>query len=254
MDAMASAQRLLVLLAAMVTLTACARRELVAPLTLVSPYDTVRGEALWAVVPLNNDSGTTLLDPTGVSDAVVRACSQIRGVRCLPLNRVIAEMRGLGLASLSSPDEARALADRLGVDGLIVGSITDFDPYNPPRLGLALVLDANTPAAAGEDLSLEALRGSTGEAGGSRSTARFEAVPAASISVTLDGRNHATLMELRSYAQGRHDPAHANGWEHYLASMPLYTEFAAHAAVARLLDQERLRLARARAWGRVTSR
>lgn len=232
----------------------CHRPSLVAPGTLTSPYDTSRGEALWAVVPLRNETGTTVFEVGELTDAVVRACQQIEGIGCLPQNRVIAEMRGLGMSSITTPEEAAALAGRLGVNGLIVGTVTAYDPYDPPVLGLALSLESGAAGRSGGDLSIDALRGSASESGGDGLTARFDSAPSASVSVVFDGRNHATKMELRRYATGRHEPGHARGWEQFLTSMPLFTEFAAHSAVGRLLDQERLRLARSGAGHRMSSR
>ncbi|MEO1584443.1 MAG: hypothetical protein AAFR96_07720 [Planctomycetota bacterium] len=235
-------------IAAAVALAGCQGPGLTPPRVTTSPYDSSVGEALWAVVPLRNDSGTTILNLDALSDAVVRSCQQIEGVRCLPLNRVLAEMRGLGMTSVASPSEARVLADRLGVNGLIIGAVTAFDPYDPPRIGLALALEGGQ-AFLGDPggISVDELRGSVvGSAPGNGATARFRSLPSASVAVVFDGRNHGTQMELRRYARGRHEPGSAGGWRTYLKSMPLFTEFAAHAAVSRLVDEERLRLARAR--------
>lgn len=232
----------------------CHGPSLVAPGTLTSPYDTSRGEALWAVAPLRNETGTTVFEVAELTDAVVRACQQIEGISCLSQNRVLAEMRGLGMASISTPEEAAALAGRLGVNGLIVGTVTAYDPYDPPVLGLALSLESGAAAHGGGDLSLDTLRGSVSDSDSGGVTARFATAPSASVSVVFDGRNHATKMELRRYATGRHEPGHARGWEQYLSSMPLFTEFAAHGAVGRLLDQERLRRARSGAGHRMSSR
>lgn len=232
----------------------CGGSSLTPPDTLVSPYDSAYGEALWAVAPLVNESGTTILELDALTDALVRSCQQIEGVRCLPLNRVLSEMRGLGMSStVRTPDEAAALASRLGVNGLIVGTVTDYDPYNPPKLGMSLVLQSGAALSRQAGLNLDGLRGgaTTSETG---STARYTELPNASISIVFDGRNHATLMEMRRYASGRHDPGTASGWRTYLTSMPLFSEFAAHAAVGRLLDEERLRLARQRASQQVSSR
>ena len=60
----------------------------------------------------------------------------------------------------------------------------------------------------------------------------------------LDGKNDAVLMEVRDYAMGRHDPRGPSGWERYLKSMPLYSEFAAHLVVRRLVEEEWVRLNR----------
>ncbi len=244
------------LAAVALTLGGCQRSTLTPPNVLVSPYDSARGEALWAVAPLMNESGTTIIELDAISDALVRACQQIEGIRCLPLNRTLAEMRGLGMDSIGSPEEAAALAARLGVNGLIVGTVSDYDPYEPPTLGLSLVLETGESFVESGGLSLDGLRGgvsgsSAGEAG---ATARYAERPAASVAAVFSGRNHATQMELRRYALGRHDAGSALGWRTYLSSMPLFTEFAAHAAVSRLLDEERLRLARQRVPQQVSSR
>lgn len=243
---MASTERMLALLGlALVALVmGCSRGPgLTPPSVLRSPYDASRGDVLFAVVPLRNESGTTVFRPDEVTDAVVRAASSVPGIRCLPLNRTIAEMRGLGLREITGPDDLRALAEAMGVDGLIVGTVTAYDPYDPPKFGLALALHAGTPAfyAGGPDLA--ELRGAVTDPQVPEAS-RFTESPVASVSDVYDARNHGVQMEVKRYADGRMDPDAPRGWRTYLASMPLYTEFVAHAAVGRLLDQERLRLAR----------
>jgi len=64
------------------------------------------------------------------------------------------------------------------------------------------------------------------------------------ISEFLDGKNHQVVMDVQAYATGRHDPNSALAWRRYLASMDLYSEFAAWHAVGRLIDHEWIRLAR----------
>ncbi len=246
-DAMTSTEKLLAMvgLTLLALLVGCARGpELVNPTVLRSPYDASRGDVLFAVAPLRNESGTTVFRVDEVTDAIVRAASSVPGIRCLPLNRTIAEMRGLGLREITSPSDLEALADAMNVDGLIVGTVTAYDPYNPPTLGLSLALHAGNPSfAAGPEL--DEIRGAVSDPQMPASS-RYVDSPVASMSEVFDGRNHSVQMQVRRYAQGRIDPTAARGWQTYLASMPLYTEFVAHAAVGRLLDQERLRLVRAR--------
>lgn len=242
---MTSTERMLVALVLTLPalLVGCARGpELTPPTVLRSPYDASRGDVLLAVVPMRNESGTTVFLPDDISDAVVRAASSVPGIRCLPLNRTIAEMRGLGLREIRSPSDLEAIAEAMNVDGLIVGTITAYDPYNPPTLGISLALHAGNPVfAAGPEL--DDIRGAVTDPRMPK-TSRYVESPVASVSEVFTGRSHAVQMEVRRYAEGRIDPGSPRGWRTYLASMPLYTEFAAHAAVGRLLDQERLRLAR----------
>jgi hypothetical protein len=156
-------------------------------------------------------------------------------------------MRALKLTDLATPADAKRLATELGVDGLIVGSVTAWDPYDPPKLGLALALYARPGALAKRSAAVLDTRKLEYQATDYQYFPRssFDTAPASVVSVFLDGKNHQVLMDAKAYAEGRHDPATALGWRRYLASMDLFSEFAAWHAVGRLLDHEWLRLARA---------
>jgi hypothetical protein len=228
-------------------LPACAKKQrLVQPVSLVAPYDASRGEVLWAVVPLRNESGTSVLDTFEASDKVVAAAAQVRGVRVVPLNRTIAVMRALGMTELGSPADARRLAQEMGVDGLILGSVTSWDPYDPPKFGLALALYARPGAMqeALQGLDVRALRYQPTDYQYFPRTV-FADAPSSVVSEFLDGKNHKVQMDLERYARGRHDPESAMRWRRYLASMDLFSEFGAWHAMERLLAHESIRLARA---------
>lgn len=220
------------------------RRPLHAPNVTVAPYSTLDGDVLWAVAPLRNESGTSTVDPLRVSDAIAEAASEVRGVRCLPVNRTLDAMEALGLYNgVTTPEEAKQLASALGVDGIVVGSVTAYDPYNPPKLGLALAL---YPVRRHNATSIDPRRLTSAPTdlytGGS---ARFGAAPGATVSMIVDAREHSTLLKLEDYARGRtdaeSDPA---GWRTHLLSMDLYTDYAAWEAVRVLIDAEWIRLAR----------
>lgn len=212
------------------------------PEVLVAPYDTSKGDVLWAVVPLGNESGVSTVDTFMVSDAVVNKIDEARGLACLPLNRTIAAMRSRNMSAVRSPADARLIANLLGVDGLIVGSVTSYDPYNPPKLGLKLALFSREPDGGAMSIDPVILQMAYTDSLKPRS-ARFDDRPVATVSEHLDGSNHEVQMEAMRYAVGRGNPGSSLGWRRVLASMDLYTEFSAQVAVARLLEQERLRLA-----------
>jgi hypothetical protein len=203
------------------------------------------GSVLWAVVPLANESGTTIVDPLRVTDALTNRITETRGLTALPVNRTIGAMRTLGLTQVTSVADARAIAKALGVDGVIVGSITGWDPYDPPKVGLSLALFAREGRLRTGDQWLDpvALEMSfTDQA--MLPAALIGQEPTTVVAGHLDAANHETLMEVRRYAEGRHDYDAALGWRRYTASMDLYTDFAAYWAIRGLLDEERLRLAR----------
>jgi hypothetical protein len=227
-------------------LTGCRAPQMKPPVEHVSPYNTSGGDVLWAVAPLRNETGTSFVDVEGISDRIVMTVDQVRGIRCLPLNRTLVAMRALELTAIESPDQMKRLATELGADGVIVGSVTAYDPYTPPTLGLALALYAkpghldrlgqtliDTRRLEYQPTDYQYFRGSN-----------FNDAPVSVISATLDARNHGVQMRVEEYATGRSDPVSALGWRTYLMSMDLYTEFAAWHAVGRLLDHEWLRLSR----------
>ena len=211
------------------------------PQVLVAPYDSSQGEALWAVVPLANESGVSFANSDLVGDSLAIKINEARGVACLPLNRTIAAMRARGLTAVRSPADARMLANAMGVDALVIGSITSYDPYNPPKLGLALALFAreNRPSDGVDPMKLQMAYTDQDP----KVQTQFLDRPLATLSETWDGSNHEVQLAMQRYASGRHEPASALGWRGMLASMDLYVEFAANEAVSRLLEQERLRLA-----------
>jgi hypothetical protein len=233
----------------MVVVMGCAggsrERALVSPRTLAAPYGTSTGEVLWAVVPLRNESGTTLAESLPLSDKLVGAIEEVRGLRCLPINRTLAAMEALKMDRVSSPGEARELAQALGVDGIVAGSITAYDPYTP-MMGLSLALYARLGALADGtgSLDIRALQTATRDESPTAVEANWSQRPLAVFSERLDAKNHATLMDVRNFGEGRDRNPSALGWRRYTASMDLYSEFVMFKGVDGLLQQEWTRLAR----------
>lgn len=216
---------------------------LVAPQPTIAPYET-NGDILWAVVPLRNESGASQVDVGAISDQVVAAAEEVRGIRALPLNRTLEAMRAQRMSAVRTPGEARQLANAMGVDGIIVGTITAYDPYTP-TIGLSLALFARPGSPV--DRSMKRIDPKTLQASATDTTPTSGSIyldqPMATASELLDAKNNGVLMELKSYAEGRSDPNSALGWRRYTASMMLYSEFAAHKAVDSLVQSEWIRAA-----------
>ena len=221
------------------------RDQLYPPGVIVSPYDTAQGDVLWAVIPPRNESGTSLANDLAIGDAVVAAAQGIRGVRCLPLNRSISALRELGLTrGIQSSADAHRIAEYLGVDAVLAGSITAYAPYDPPVLGLALALYAKPGSMANTSQSKLDTRALTMAFTdfGTFDGLTFAGKPVSVVSEHLDARDHGVLMAVKGYAQGRSDQNSALAWRIYTASMNLYTQFVAHHTVGRLIDEEWLRM------------
>jgi len=217
------------------------------PMTLESPYHADRTVSVWAVAPMRNESGTSAVDPMRVSDALVAQLQQVRGIQALSLNRTLGAMRSIGLASVESQSDALKLAQEMGVDAIVVGTITAYDPYDPLQLGIALALLApggspivGDPASSSsvDPYALQAL----GSDFGLQLSGGSSAGPLSVVAVHYDGANHTVRQSARQFARGRSESVSAMGWEAYLTSMRMFTKFACYDATARLLWQEHERL------------
>lgn len=231
----------LLLLAAALPAIGCANsgKPLVVSAPLHSPWSENR---LLAVAPLYNETGVSTLDALHYSDLLVAELQQVRGVDVTPMQRVLGAMEEQDIAWISSVDEARAIARTLGADGIVVGTLTSYDPYYPPRLGLALEL---IPVrAGGPGVSLQDTRALQSAASDMESgiTSWESGWPTASEIV--DSSDNGVRIHLERFAAARTDPESALGTTRYLYQNDLFMRYVSYRLISELLRQERLRLVR----------
>lgn len=95
---------------------------------------------VWAVAPTLNISGEREVDPLLSSDILFNQLQQVEGLTILPVNRVAEIYASLKIEKVQSEQQAYEVCDLLGCDGLVVPTITAYDPYNPPKMGASLQL------------------------------------------------------------------------------------------------------------------
>jgi hypothetical protein len=88
-----------------------------------------------AVAPFFNHSDEATVDGRQFALAYYAELQRTPGFEVVPLG-VVEEAMLDHQIDLSGPGEARRLARRLGVDAVVVGAVTEFSPYYPPRCGL----------------------------------------------------------------------------------------------------------------------
>lgn len=71
---------------------------------------------------------------------MAKVVEEADGLSCVAVNRTLAAMQSLRLPAVTSDQDAARLCAALGVDGLLIGTITLWDPYPPPKEGLAVQL------------------------------------------------------------------------------------------------------------------
>ena len=140
---------------------------------LHSPYQTRR---IWAVLPPRNESGSLTVNSVELADRLTEQIQKVEGIDALPVNRVLAAMQLMEVHEISTPGQARALLAALGADGLIVGTVTAYDPYDPPKIGLALELYTQ-PSVERHELDLQRLIASPTEDGAEAQAVAATAAP-----------------------------------------------------------------------------
>jgi hypothetical protein len=218
-----------------VVLGGCGEKAIEEPKAFPSPYPAPK---VWAVTPLRNETGTTIADGTAMADHLTEHLQQVRGITALPVNRVLEAMAADNIIAIDSPAKIQRLMNTLNVDGLIVGTLTAWDPYDPPRIGVILQLYSRDRLAPPLDTRDLTRAPSSNELPGVIAFTQ----PVSQVSHHFDAADGTTLKYLRHYATGRVPHDSAAGWRRYLLSIDLYSEFVSHELMRRLFDAEWKRL------------
>jgi len=88
-----------------------------------------------AVAPFFNHSDESTVNGRQFALAYFAELQNTPGFKVVPLG-VVEEAMIDHRIDLNGPGEARRLAQLLGVDAVVVGAVTDFSPYYPPRCGM----------------------------------------------------------------------------------------------------------------------
>ncbi len=88
-----------------------------------------------AVLPFFNQSEDPTLSGERVSLAYANEIQSIRGFEVLPLGAVKVKLAEFN-QPLARGEDFQAFARFLGVDAVILGSVTDFTSYYPPRMSM----------------------------------------------------------------------------------------------------------------------
>jgi hypothetical protein len=97
-----------------------------------------------AVAPFFNTSKEPTLDMQKVTLAYYNELQAVPGFEVVPVATV--EVAALATKNgLRNGDDARRLAQHLGVDAVVIGAVTDYSPYYPPRFGLKVMWFSANP-------------------------------------------------------------------------------------------------------------
>lgn len=244
-DAMTSKQVLLIaaLVAVAMASLGC---ETMFPTPGADPLQAPYGERrVWAIAPLRNESGNLGADGVAMADHLARQLETAGNLDVLPVNRTLAAMQAAGFSAIDSPEQAAQIRSLLNADAILVGTITAYDPYDPPKLGLAVELYAD--ASRGDHdppLDVRQLgRAATSDEAALPNQARSAGTASSSVSAFFDAADPGVRERLQRYANRRGPVMEPDAWRRYRISMDLYSEFVSYVVSWRLLREEAQRIA-----------
>lgn len=191
----------------------------------------------WAVAPVINLSGQKQVDPILQADLLHRQLGDVAGVNPLPVNRVVEVYMALRIDRVESEEQAALVCDLLQCDGLLVAAVTDFDPFEPPKMGAALQLFRKGDYKRPPNVDPYVLARRATPLPGQMPTSRPAFVQAVGL---FDAANGSVRADLTRYAQGRMDPDSPYRERAYLVDMDRYCGFVYHSLLEQLLAKPAL--------------
>lgn len=223
----------LVLLAAAVPyLAGCAERRSAAP---QSPPARPQLVAIAPVVNLSNSRDWDVVRATDILAAEVAAREELAVV---PVNASLGAMHRLGRPVIETWEDAEELANEVNADLVLVFALTEYDPYDPPRVGItAQMYDIRARRSGNARVNADGLKRagvewspaaeSEAETG---SVTRFQGV--------YDAAHETTLADVRVYAAQRHGHRSPLEWRRHIESQEAFLRYAIWAAI-RSMERER---------------
>lgn len=209
----------------------CSLNHPVEPVTVRNP---VFGPITIAVAPAVNLSGSASFDRDRFADLMASELAFAEGVSVIPVSRVLGALAVEGLDGVESPSHAMDLASRVGADAMLVFAVTEYEPYEPPSIGISSQLYGRRPRPSGgamDPISLSRkarLVGATTGGGTSRGLL--------SHSQAVYNASHSSIAaDIREFALRRDGDDSPYGWRKYVVSQREFIRFCCHQTIRALL-------------------
>ena len=189
---------------------------------------------VWAIAPAINISGESQIDPLLQSDLVYQEMQKIHGLTVIPVDRVVEVYVSLKIDKIQNERQANDICKALGCDGLVVPTVTAYDPYDPPKFGASLQLFTK-PGTFGRMPTIDphALEQSRRPPRCRRCRRRMNMAQVVEIYDASDG---SVRDEVLAYSRGRTDPNGPLGVNEITQSMDRYCAFGYHELLNELIE------------------
>jgi len=191
------------------------------------------GSMTIAVAPALNLSGAADFDANRFADLMASELNYADGISVIPVSRVLAVLGMQGRVGVESPTHALELAALLGADAMLVFSVTEYDPYDPPSIGLSAQLYGTRPGTRvrGVDpvaLSHRARPGPPPSQNGRRRVL-------AQVQRVFNASHGSLVEDIRAFARLRRGGRSPYGWRKYVVGQQLFIRYCCQATIRALL-------------------
>ncbi|MBU0638890.1 MAG: hypothetical protein KKB50_08500 [Planctomycetes bacterium] len=190
------------------------------------------------VAPVINLSGTEEFDALQVTDLVASELLSFPEISVIPVNLTLAALARMGKSHVETPADAMDLAREFGADATVVTAITEYDPYDPPVVGMvmqwyglerAAPLRGFDPVSASREASAKSPAGLSAEA---------VLAPQLQVQRVFNAAHDAVLEDVRNFAAQRRGHAGPYAWRRYVKSQELYVRYCCWALIRTMVDQQ----------------
>lgn len=192
-----------------------------------------------AVAPAINLSGSADFDPTKFADFMANELGHADGISVIPVSRVLGVLAAQGLDRVESPAHAGELARWLGADAVLVFAVTQYDPYDPPSIGISAQLFGHRrrPSDAGGALDGAGQQDGSLERGQKVAGAQESAGELlAQTQLVFNASHDEIVKQIQRFAQGRDSDNSPYGWRKYVVSQQGFIQFCCYATIRGLLE------------------
>lgn len=191
----------------------------------------------WAVAPVINDSGQKNVDPILQADLVYQQLQAVQGLNVIPVNKVVELYNTMRIDRVASDEQASLICDVLGVDALLIATVSIYDPYDPPKMASSLNLFRRGSYRRPINVDIREL---ARRATPTTSPVRPPSTGFVQVVGMFDSANGSVRAEALRYAQGRNDPSGPYRQRIYLIEMDRYSGFVYHTLIRELLARPQL--------------
>ena len=196
--------------------------------------NTRLGPATVAVAPALNLSGSSEFDPNRLADLMASELSFAEGVKVIPVSRVLTVLSAQGQTGVESPAHALELIKLLGADAILVFAVTEYDPYDPPSIGISAQLfgarsqsrfGALDPIALSRQAGLAAAPQRTSPRGLMAQTQRV-----------FHASHGSVVEEIKRFAAYHGADESPYGWRRFVVNQQDFIRYCCHATISKLFD------------------